>query len=185
MKTTITGRKVNLRDSFKSRIDKKLSKYDRFFGDDAEANVTVSLEKNRYTVELTIRSATFIYRVEHTSLDLDECLDIVVEKLSGQIRKNKTRLEKKMRRGAQESLDTMFAEIDDINEADEEEEESEYRVVRTKKFPVKPMDVEEAILQMNLLGHQFFMFSNIETGEINVVYLRKDGDYGLLEPDVY
>lgn len=178
MKITITGRKVNLRDSFKTRVNKKLGKYERFFGSEAEANVTATLEKNRYTIEITVRCNTFIYRVEHTSLDIDEALDIVIEKLSGQIRKNKTRLEKRIKNSAAVSFDPIYED-----EAFDEEEELDYQVVKTKKFPVKPMDVEEAILQMNLIGHQFFMFLNIDSGEINVVYARKDGDYGLLEPD--
>lgn len=178
MKITTIGRKVNLRDSFKARIEKKLSKYNKYFGDDADAAVTVTHEKNSYKVEVTIKSRNFIYRVENTSLDIDEALDIAVAKLSGQIRKNKTKLEKRIKEAQNVSFEPVYESA-----PEEDIEEEEYKVVKTKKVPVKPMDVDEAILQMNLLGHQFFMFINNETDEVNVVYARKDGDYGLLEPN--
>ena len=178
MKITITSRKVNLRDNFKERVQKKLHKFDRIFGDDANANVTVTMERNRQTVEVNIKYAGIVYRAENTAEEMNDALDEVVDILGRQIRKNKCRLEKKMRASA---LDDFLA-----IEAEEEpdiEEESEYKVVRSKHFPVKPLDVEEAILQMNLVGHQFYMFRNVDTGEINVVYCRKNGSYGLLEPD--
>lgn len=178
MKTTIFGRKVNLRDSYKERVEKKLSKYERYFGEDADANVTVTHERNSYTVEVTIRSNGFIYRVEHTSMDIDEALDVAVEKLSGQIRKNKTKLEKRNKSGKNLNFEPMYEVPEELGD----DEEVEYDLVKTKEIPVKPMDVEEAILQMNLIGHQFFMFRNNETDEINVVYARKDGGYGLLQP---
>lgn len=173
MRNTITGRKVNLKDSFKELVEKKLSKFDRIFGDTAEANVTVTLERNRQTVEVTIRHGGIVYRAEETSVDMNDALDDVIESLSGQIRKNKTRLEKKLR----------VSSISEYFNQEPEEEEVEYNVVRSKRFEVKPLDVEEAILQMNLIGHQFYMFRNVDTGDINVVYRRKDGDYGLIEPN--
>lgn len=172
MKITITGRKVNLRDSFKEKIEKKLTKFDKFFGDDADANVTVSVGKNYQTVEVTIKDAGYIYRAEETLPEMEDALDKVVDRIAGQIRKNKTRLEKRIRT----SDFSMF-------EAEDDEEETAFNVVKSKHFTVKPMDVEEAILQMNLLGHMFYMFRNMETNEVNVVYRRKDGDYGLLEAE--
>ncbi len=156
MKITVTGRKVNLRDNFKELAAKKLSRFDRVFDDDAQANVVVTLERNRQTVEITIKSRGMIYRAEATDFEMNDALDQVISALGRQIRKNKTRLE---------------------------EDDSEYKIVRTKHFFVKPLSTEEAILQMNLLGHQFFMFRDEQSGEINVVYKRKDGNYGLLEPD--
>lgn len=178
MKITITGRKVNLRDSFKAKVEKKLSKFERFFGDDAEANVVVSLEKNRQTVEITVRSRGYLYRAEQTCSDMEEALDKAIERLSGQIRKYKTRLDKRMKADIDTSV---YAPLEE--DADEIVEEQEFQLVRSKKFPVKPMDIDEAILQMNMLGHEFFMFKNIGTNDINVVYRRVDGDYGLLEPE--
>ncbi len=178
MKITITGRKVNLRDSFKELVNKKLSKFERFFGDDAEANVTVTLEKNRQTVEITVRSKGYIYRAEQTSDDMNDALDTAVDRLAGQIRKNKTKLDKRLKASqpvaAYEPLEEDQPEV---------EEESEFQIIRSKKFQVSPMDIDEAILQMNMLGHEFFMFRNDFTNEINVVYRRHDGNYGLLEPE--
>ena len=169
MKTNVTGRKLSLRPSFVEKTEKKLSKLDKFFEDDARADVTVKQEGNGFKVETTIHNQGMVYRAEEAAPDMVEALD----KLVRQIRKNKTRLEKRLREEA-------FA----VPPPPEEEEmEEEYAVVRSKSFPVKPLDVEEAILQMNLLGHQFYMFRNGETGEINVVYRRRDGHYGLLEPN--
>ena len=178
MKIAITSRKVNLRDNFKERVEKKLSKFNRIFDEDAQANVTVTLEKNRQTVEITIRQNGMVYRAEQTAEEMNDALDAVIEVLGRQIRKNKCRLEKKMRAAV---LDDFLAQ-EELEEDDMEEKE--YEVVRSKRFPVKPLDVEEAILQMNMVGHQFYMYRNAETGEINVVYRRKDGTYGLLEPEV-
>ena len=176
MRTTIIGRKVSLRDNFKELAEKKLSRFDRIFDEDAQAKVIVTLERNRQTVEITISSRGMIYRAESTEDEMNDALDEVIDALGGQIRRNKTRLGKRLRSGA----------IEDIIARDdgrEERSEDAYRIVRTKHFIVKPMNLEEAVLQMNLLGHQFFMFRNQDSGEINVVYRRKNGDYGLLEPD--
>lgn len=180
MKITITGRKVNLRDSFKELVEKKLSKFERFFGDDAEANVTVTLEKNRQTVEITVRSKGYIYRAEQTSEEMNDALDIAVDHLSRQIRKNKTKLDKRLK--ADKPVPVIEPLEEDAAETEVEEEE-EFQIIRSKKFQVSAMDIDEAILQMNMLGHEFFMFRNDFTNEINVVYRRRDGNYGLLEPE--
>ena len=172
MNITITGRKVVLKDSFRERVEKKLSKLDRLFDRDADAIVTVTQKKNRQTVEITIKSGGFIFRAEETAYDMEDALEKVVDVLVRQIRKNKTKLEKRMRAGAFD----MFADS-------AAEEESDFKIIRTKQLHIKPLDVEEAILQMNLIGHEFFMFRNAQTGEINVVYRRHDGTYGVLEPE--
>ena len=170
MKVNVTGRKVSVRPSFIERTEKKLSKLDKFFDTDITADVTVSKENaTKQRVEITIRCNGLIFRAEEACEDANEAVDRLVDVLLRQIRKNKTRLEKRLRAGA-------------FDLYEEAEEEPEYQVVRSKSFPVKPMDVEEAILQMNTTGHQFFMFRNMDSGEINVVYRRRDGDYGLLEP---
>ena len=173
---TITGRKVNLRDNFKNLAQKKLSRFDRIFDENATAKVVVTVERNRQTVEITINSNGVIYRAESTDLEMNDALDHVISALGRQIRKNKTRLNKRIHSAA---LDQYVQEY--VNA--EAEPEEAYEIVRTKHFPVKPLSPEEAILQMNLLEHQFFMFRNEQTGEINVVYRRKDGSYGLLEPE--
>ncbi|XOQ44718.1 MAG: Ribosome hibernation promoting factor [Clostridium sp.] len=175
MRITITGRKVNLRDHFKELVAKKLSRFDRIFDEDAQAKVVVTVLKNRQTVEITIRSRGMYYRAEKTAAEMNSALDDVISALASQIRRNKARLEKKIH-------STALLEDTQV-QSQEHEEPEEYKVVRTKHFLVKPMSVEEAILQMNLLGHQFFMFRNEEDNEINVVYKRKDGNYGLLTPD--
>ncbi|OCN03237.1 ribosomal subunit interface protein [Clostridium sp. W14A] len=174
MKITITGRKVNLRDHFKELAVKKLSRFDRIFDEDAEAKVVVTVLKNRQTVEITVHSKGMIYRAEATAEEMNDALDNVIGALSSQIRRNKTRLEKRIHFSG---LDEDFQVPDDL------EESEQYKIVRTKRFCVKPMSVEEAILQMNLLEHQFFMFRNQEDNQINVVYKRRDGNYGLLTPD--
>ncbi len=172
MKITMTGRKVTLRPAFVERTETKLSKLDKFFDTDAAADVTVTAERDQHRVEVTIRCNGMIFRAEETAEDMNEAVDRLVDILLRQIRKNKTRLEKRLRSGA----------FVDGYEPETEESET-YRIVRSKSFPVKPLDVEEAILQMNLTGHQFYMFRNMDSGEINVVYRRKNGDYGLLEPN--
>ena len=173
MKITIVGRKVNLRDNFKELAEKKLSKFDRIFDEDAEATVTVTVERNRQTVEITIKQRGMIYRAEETTQEMNEALDHVVAALGKQIRRNKTKLERTKKMQPVELTDTYYDEPDE-----------EYQLVRTKRFFVKVMTPEEAILQMNVLGHEFFMFRDDVSGEINVVYRRKDGDYGLLVPDI-
>ena len=177
MKFTIVGRKVNLRDNFKELAKKKLSRFNRIFDEDADANVTVTLERNRQTVEITIKQRGMYYRAEATDFEMNDALDQAISKLGRQIRKNKTRLEKEIHSAA---LDQYIQEYVYTTEQDEE---PEYEVVRSKKFFVKPLNVEEAILQMNMLDHQFYMFRNEATGEINVVYKRRGGNYGLLEPE--
>lgn len=176
MKVTIIGRKVTLRNNFKELVAKKLSRFDRIFDEDTEAKTVVTVEKNRQTVEITIRSREMIYRAEASADEMNAALDEVVDSLGSQIRRNKKRLEQKLRVSA-------FDASEEPSAAEKETGEESYRVVRTKHFAVKPMSVEEAILQMELLEHQFFLFRNEETTEINVVYRRKDGGFGLLEPD--
>ena len=174
MKITYTARKVNLRDNFKERVEKKLSKFDKIFSEDAEAFVVVTLDKNSQTVEITIKDNGMVYRVEKTMPEMNDALDKCIDALGRQLRKNKARLEKRVRSG---SLDDLVAPVDEPAV-----EEDDFTVVRTKTIPVKPISVDEAILQMNMVGHKFYMFTNADTGEVNVVYARDDGDYGLLIP---
>ncbi|MEE1125470.1 MAG: ribosome-associated translation inhibitor RaiA [Acutalibacteraceae bacterium] len=179
MKITYIARNVNLKDNFKERVEKKLSKFERIFSDTASVNVTVTLQKNSQTVELTIRDNGMLYRAENTCDEMNDAVDRVVDIIGGLIRKNKTRLEKKNKVSA--DFDGFFSEYDFTYDVDDEEEET-FEIARTKTIPVKPMSVEEAILQMNLLNHQFFMFQNADTDVITLVYKRKDGKYGLLVP---
>ena len=175
MKFVFTDKKVTLPNFIHKYAEKKVGKLDRFFKEDATASITFSVEKERLNrVEITIRSSGTIFRVSESTSDMQASIDAAVTTLERQIRKNKTRLEKRLREGAF-APDPLFSEP--------VEEESDFQVVKSKTFPVKPLDVEEAILQMNMIGHQFYMFRNMATNEVNVVYRRNDGNYGLLEPD--
>lgn len=175
MKITYTARKVNLRDNFKERAEKKLLKFEKLFSEDAAVNVVVTLEKNRQTVEITIRDNGMVYRAESTMEEMNDALDKVVDILMRQIRKNKTRLEKRIKTGSIEDLVMQNSEADEV-------EDDDYKVVRKKQVIIKPISVDEAILEMNMVNHSFFMFINAETDAVNVVYKRADGNYGLLEP---
>ncbi len=177
MKITYTARKVNLRENFKDRVEKKLVKFEKLFSDDAVANVVVTLEKNRQTVEITIRDNGMVYRVESTMPEMNDALDKVTDMLMRQIRKNKTKLAKKIKSG---SIDDFVMQT--APEEPDETEDDEYKVVRKKQVLIKPITVDEAILEMNMVNHNFFMFINAETDEVNVVYKRADGGYGVLEP---
>ncbi len=173
MKITYTARKVNLRDNFKERVEKKLKKFEKIFSEDATVNVVVTLNKNNQTVEITIKDNSMIYRAEKTQIEMNDALDKCIDVLGRQLRKNKAKLEKKLKSG---SIDNLF-EV-----PLEEVEEDEFKILRTKQIPIKPITVDEAILQMNMVSHKFYMFTNVDTNEINVVYRRDDGAYGLLEP---
>ncbi len=172
MNITIVGRKCTPRQSFKDRAEQKLKKVERFFGEKAEAKITATVEKSAKIVEITLNKGGMIFRAQERSADLEDALDACVDSLIRQIRKNKTKLERRLR----------DANIDDfIPEADEAEDD--FEIVRKKAVLLKPESVEEAILQMNMLGHQFYLFNNSEDDTISVVYRRKDGGYGLLSPE--
>lgn len=174
MKVSYIGKKTTVKDSFKEYAEKKLSKLGKFFDDDPVVNVVVSNNNEEETVEVTIKSHGMFFRAEKTSDDRFVSVDLVTDVLHNQIVKNKNRLEKKFR-------DRSFPEF--VDELSKEAIPAGHDVlVKTKRFTVGVMDVEEAILQMNMLDHQFFMFRNGDSGEINVIYRRKDGNYGLLEP---
>ena len=174
MKTIISAKKMNIPQAFdnyaKERLDSRLSK---FFGDDADAKLVISEARGQIVVELTVRYNNIIYRSEKSAVDKNDALDAAIDKIIRQIRKNKTRVEKKLKENA-------FA----APYTEDVEEQYDFEVVKHKKFTMRPMDVDEAILQMNLLGHNFFMFSNAQTGSTNVVYKRTDCNYAVLEPEV-
>ena len=181
MKFVFTDKKVNIPNYIHNYAEKKVGKLDRFFKEDASAAITFSVEKDRNQVEVTIRSSGTIFRVSESSSDMRASIDAAVASLERQIRKNKTRLEKRLRQGA---FERTVDEADVASFVPEGPEEGEYRIVRTKTFPIKPMTQEEAILQMNLVGHSFFAFKNEDAGgAFAVVYRRNDGGYGLIEDE--
>ena len=174
MKFEIVGRRYNVSDAVEQRIIAKIGKLSKFFGDEADAKVVLSKRKDTNIMETTILHKGIIYRAEEEAQDMYSAIDKVSELLERQIRKNKTRLEKNFRKSA-------FVP-DFVNDAlYEVEEESEFNVVKTKQISVKPMELEEAILQMNLLNHLFFVYKDSKTNDINIVYKRKDGAYGVIE----
>ena len=171
MKTTILLRQVTIDDDVRNLIEKKIKKLDKFFLDNAEANVKLSKKREIEILELTITASGSIFRSEVEGPSYCHAIDTAVNVIERQIRKNKTRLEKKLRDGA--FLDGAYS-------FEPVEEETEFKI-RKKSFDLKPMTAEEAIMQMNLIGHEFFVYEDQETEEINVVYKRKDGAYGLIE----
>ncbi|HHX51494.1 MAG TPA: ribosome-associated translation inhibitor RaiA [Clostridia bacterium] len=174
MRITVKGKNIQVTNALRQQAEKKLGKLDKYLGKDTAAVVTFSVERDRHVVEVTIHLNGYILRGEEATDDMYASIDLVIEKLEKQIDKYKTKLAKKLRN---QSLRDLVAE--GVPAAEEEP-----RVLRTKRFAIKPMDVEEAIMQMNMLGHSFFVFSNAETEEVNVVYRRKDGNYGLIEPEL-
>ena len=173
MKMNFTARQMKVYDSVKETAEKKLAKFDKFFGGDAEMDITFSMPNNQEMVEITIRSQGIVFRAEESSDTFANAIDAATEALERQIRKNKTRLQKRIKGDAFDTIDTEYEDV----------EEEYVQNVRTKTFPFKPMNVEEAILQMNLLGHDFFVFKDAETLETCVIYKRKRGGYGLIVPE--
>lgn len=174
MTTKFVGKKTTVRDSFKAYAEKKLAKLNKFFESEADATIVVSNEAQDETVEVTIKASGLFFRAEKTSDDRTVAFDMVMDVLTRQIVKNKKKLEKKFKAAIPEDFFTAQPE--------EEKEEPEKTLVRKKKFFVGTMTADEAVLQMELIGHEFFMFRNPADGQINVVYRRRDGNYGLLEP---
>ena len=178
MKFTFTCKKVSLNDSIKAFAEKKISKLDRYFQEEATALVVFAVEKDhRCEVEVTIRSGRMIFRAEEMAKDGDmrSAVDAAVATIDRQIRKNKTRLEKRLRQGAFDP--SVLAAEPEVSE------EREFQIVREKHFSIKPMSAEEAILQMNLLDHSFFLFRRENDNALCIVYARKNGGYGLIEAD--
>ena len=177
MKFTIAEKKVQISDELRSFAEKKIGKLDRFFKSESEAFITFSAERGRYTAEVTIKNNGIHYRVNETTGDMQASIDSAVASIERQIRKHKTKLEKRLRDGA---LERDFEPLIKQDVSDDAEEE--FNIVRTKSYPVKPMTPEEAVLQMNLLDHAFFVFKNQDNQDaFSIVYKRKKGDYGLIE----
>jgi len=182
MKMTIVGRKCAAGSAFQARAEKKLAKVQRLLGpgaQDADAKITATAQKTGIVVEVTVQYQGMVLRAEEGAQQINDALDRCVDVLVRQIRKNKTRVERRI----------YSATLSDFVDADYEpgdsevEEETEFAVARVKRVPCKPIDAEEAILQMNLVGHQFFLFLDAETNEYNLVYRRRGGGYGLLVPE--
>ena len=170
MKTNYILRKVTLKEISKEHIEKKLEKLEKFFSDDAETVLKFVLENNAVKSEITIKDKATVYRAEDVQIDLIDAFDNAFDNIVRRIRKQKTKLEKRLR---STSFDEVFAP--DIFE------DEQFEVIRSKEFYLQAISVDEAILQMNLIGHQFFIFENADTNLVSVVYKRNDGKYGLIE----
>lgn len=176
MNINIIGRQVNISDDMRDYVEKKLAKFDRFFPRGADASVTFKKVRDNVCAEITISVGSTLFRAEETSSEYKTAVTRCVDVIEGQIRKNKTRLEKRMK--------SSFAAAEAaLAEGDAPVEEEGVFDIRTKSFPLKPMTAEEAILQMNLLGHTFYAFADADTGETCIVYKRNAGSYGLIMPE--
>ena len=177
MKININGKGIKVGDQLHQRIEEKLGKFNRFFGDDTIANVKVRPEKDQKCIEITLKIQKHYYRAETIADDVFTALDLAVEVLEGQIRKHKTKIEKRIHDYAyfKEYLSDVTAEA---GEADEEPV-----IIKRKSFDIEPMDPDEAVLQMEMLGHSFLLYLDMDTDKVCVVYKRKDGNYGLIEPN--
>lgn len=173
MKVTINARQMTVRESLKDLVFDKLEKLDKYFQTEGEATVTFSRKRNKENLEITISAANTLFRCEVEDETFQNALDRAIDRIERQIRKNKTRLSKRLR---EDAFEAAYEPMEAF------EEEPEFRV-RHKTFTYKPMSVDEAILQMNLLDHTFFVFKDAVTEEVCVVYKRKDGDYGLISPE--
>lgn len=179
MEITLQGRNIELSDSLKEHVEKKLQKLAKYFRHPLQVQVVLSSQKDRQIVEITVPLNDYILRAEESTDDLYTSLDRVLDKLERQIHKYKTKIIRKARRASVEAK-----HMPPPSSVEEEDSDGDPRVVKSKRFALKPMDVEEAILQMDLLGHDFFVFSNADTDMVNVVYRRRDNNYGLIEPNV-
>ncbi len=174
MRYTITGKNIEVTEGLKSAIYEKIGKLERYFSKNTDVIVTLSVEKERQKIEVTIPVKGSIIRSEQTSTDMYVSIDLVEEVIERQLKKYKNKIIDQKQANAAFSDAYIQEEIEDPEEV---------KIIRTKRFAMKPMDPEEACIQMELLGHAFYVFRNAETDEVNVVYKRKSSTYGLIEPE--
>ena len=175
MKVTVIGKNINVTPALKEMVEKKISKLDRYFSPDIEARATLTVQKNNQIFEVTIPFNGVILRCEETTEDMYKSIDLVEAKLERQIRKQRTKLQRRNN----DSL--RFTNFEPLTV--EENEEKDGEIVKVKRFNIKPMSPEEAMLQMELIEHNFFVYRDADSNNVNVIYKRMDGNYGLLEPD--
>lgn len=188
MNFNIRGENLEVTPSLRDYTEKKVNKLERYFDSPVASDVHINMHvhNNEQVIEVTIPMQGLLLRAEESRDDLYTAIDMVVEKLERQVRKYKTKVHRKNRKSAdKENLLGAFGNGSTVTytEVEDEEDVLDVELVRKKRFNLKPMDTEEAILQMDMLGHSFFVYSNAETGDTNVVYRRRDGKYGLIEPE--
>ena len=175
MKFNIRGDKLKVTSAINDYVESKIGKLDKYFKDEEiEANIVVKVRGNRQIIEVTVITDNFILRSEEEHDDLYAAIDLVIDKLERQLRKNKTKMKK-------QNINNKYKEFNFDYELDVEEEEEDNKIVKRKTIDTKPMDEEEAILEMELLGHNFFVYKDMDTNSVNVLYKRKDGNYGIIE----
>ena len=174
MNIKIQGKGIEVSEYLKETVEKKAKKLDKYFKPHTQMNVMLSIEKLRQIAEVTIICDGLVLRCEEATGDMYASIDASLKKLERQMRKHRTKLERRLHASAFDDK-SVYAQPDDIEE--------EPKLIRSKRFTVKPMDIDEAMLQMELIGHDFFVFRNAETGDVNVLYKRRDGNFGLIEPD--
>lgn len=174
MRYVITGRNIEVTEGLKAAVQEKIGKLEKYFTQDTEVHVTLSVEKDRQKIEVTIPVKGTIIRSEQVSSDMYVSIDLVEEIIERQLKKYKNKIIDKKQ--SHESFTDEYMDQDFL-------EDDTVKIIRTKKFGIKPMDPEEACIQMELLGHSFFVFNNSQTNEVNVVYKRKGSTYGLIEPE--
>ncbi len=177
MKINIRGKNVDVTPALEERVHKKLSKMNKFFDDNAEIQVVLSVTREEHVIEVTVNYNSLIFRCEEATGDMYASIDQVVDKLEKQAKKYKTKTSRRHRKPGIRKINEQMSTL----QADEEDSD-EPRIVRTKQFILKPMSVEEAVMQMDMLSHNFFVFNNSDTDTFSVVYRRKDGNFGLIEP---
>lgn len=175
MAIIVRGKNINITPALKDYVEKRIGKVTKYFGALGEITVLLTVEKGHHIVEVTVPVNGMLLRGEESTNDMYASIDLVIEKLEKQIEKYKTKISRKLRSGVFKGelvVNTGVAEAD-----------GDFKIVKTKRFAVKPMDVQEAVMQMNLINHDFYVFTNADTEDVNVVYRRKDGNYGLIEPE--
>ncbi len=177
MRITITGKNIELTDGLKEAVEERLSKLEKYFAPETEVHVTLSVEKERQKIEVTIPVKGSVIRAEQVSNDMYVSIEVVEETIERQLKKYRKKIVTK-----QQNVDKFFAQ-EYLSKEDDDEDDEEIRIIRSKRFGIKPMYPEDACVQMELLGHDFFVFLNAETEEVNVVYKRKGNTYGLIEPE--
>lgn len=175
MAITVRGKNIDITPSLKDYVEKRVGKITKYFDTLGEITVILTVAKGRHIVEVTVPVNGMLLRGEESTTDMYTSIDLVIEKLEKQIEKYKTKIARKLRGGGFKG---------DLPAGAREVDAEEFKVVKTKRFAIKPMTTEEAILQMNLIHHDFYVFTNAETEDVNVLYRRKDGGYGLIEPEV-
>ncbi len=173
MKVTITGKNIDVSEYLNNVVNKKARKLSHYFKANTEMHVTLAIEKSRHIAEITVMVDGIVLRSEEATGDMYSSIDVALKKIERQMRKHRTKLEKRLHDNAFDE-ETVYEHY--------EEDEDEPQIVRNKKFVARPMEIEDAIMQMELVSHNFFVFRNVHSNEVNVLYKRADGNYGIIEP---